>query len=125
MKIKMDDKELIIKYRSRKVYKDIYDKICENTMGINLNEINIKYKVKKENNKIRIFGDTFIYNNYNNCKIIWNNKKYNLVSHLKLEKMNENKNLIEIKLRGIKNIILKGKVYDLLSHLDIKKNENK
>ena len=41
MKIKMDDKELIIKYKSKKVHKDIYDKICENTMGINLNEIHI------------------------------------------------------------------------------------
>ena len=105
MKINVEDKELIIKYRSKKVYKDIYDKICENTMGINLNEIHIKYKIKKEYNKIRIFGDTFIHYNYNNCKIVWNSKIYNLVSHLNLKKININNNMIEIKLRGIKSII--------------------
>ena len=74
MKIKIEDKELIIKYRNKKRFSEIYDKICENTMSINLNEIHIKYKIKREDNKIRIFGDKFIYHNYNNCKIVWNHK---------------------------------------------------
>ena len=84
MKKKVEDKELIIKYRSKKVQKDIYDKICENTIVINLNEIHIKYEIKKGDNIIRIFGDNFIYYNYNNCKIILNYKIYNLVTHLEL-----------------------------------------
>ena len=108
MKINVEDRELIIKYRKNKYHKDIYDRICENTMGINLNEIHIKYEIKKEDNKLRIFGDTFIYNNYNNCKIIWNYKKYNLVSHLDLKEIN--KKFIEIKLRGIKSIIFVNKM---------------
>ena len=90
MKINVEDRELIIKYRKNKYQKDIYDRICENTMGINLNEIHIKFKIKKEDNKLRIFGDTFIKNNYNNCKIILNGKVYDLVSHLDIKK-NENK----------------------------------
>ena len=109
MKIKIEDKELIIKYRNKKRFSEIYDKICENTMSINLNEIHIKYKIKREDNKIRIFGDKFIYHNYNNCKIVWNNKKYNLISHLELK--NKNKNWIEIKLKGIKSIKLAEEIF--------------
>ena len=85
MKINVEDRELIIKYRKNKYQKDIYDRICENTMGINLNEIHIKYAIKKEN-KIRIFGEKFVYNNYNNCKIILNGKVNDLVSHLDIKK---------------------------------------
>ena len=66
MKINVEDRELIIKYRKNKYENDKYDRICENTMGINFNEIQIKYEIKKEDNKLRIFGDTFIKNNYNN-----------------------------------------------------------
>ena len=39
MKIKIEDKELIIKYRQKQFLNDIYDNICENTLGMNLNEI--------------------------------------------------------------------------------------
>ena len=91
MKINVEDRELIIKYRN-KYQKDIYDRICENTMGINLNEIHIKYEIKKEDNYLRIFGDKFIKYNNNNCKIILNGKVYNLVSHLDIKKMKINKN---------------------------------
>ena len=104
MKIKIEDRELIIKYKSKKYHKDIYEIICEDTMGLNLNEIHIKYEIKKEDNEIRIFGDEFIKNNYNICKIILNNKIFNLISHLNLKKMKNKKKFIEIKLRGIKSI---------------------
>ena len=118
MKIKMDEKELIIKYRSKKVYKDIYDKVCENSMGINLNEIHIKYEIKNKNNTIRLFGDKFIDYNYNNCKIVWNYKIYNLKSHLALKKINKNKNTIEIKLKGIKSIIFAQEMFLSCSSLE-------
>ena len=39
MKINVEDRELIIKYKKNKYQKDIYDIICENTMGINLKDI--------------------------------------------------------------------------------------
>ena len=60
MKIKFEEKELIIKYKKKNILKEIYDKIFEDTMGMNLNEIHIKYEIKNEYNKLRIFGDTFI-----------------------------------------------------------------
>ena len=40
-------------------------------------EITIKYNIKKSS-KIRIFGETFVKNNINNCKYIYNNTEYTL-----------------------------------------------
>ena len=65
MNIKYEDRELVIKYKKNKNHKEIYDIICKNTMGINLNEIHIKYEIKKEDNKLRIFGDEFVALNNN------------------------------------------------------------
>ena len=41
-----EERELIIKNRKNKRLKNIYEKLCENTMGMNLNEIHIKYELK-------------------------------------------------------------------------------
>ena len=51
MKIKYEERELTIKYKKIRYIKNLHDKICENTMGINLNEIHIKYKRNKKENK--------------------------------------------------------------------------
>ena len=64
MKIKIGYRKLIIKYSNNSII-NIYDRICENSMGINLNEIRMKYEIKKEDKKLRIFGDEFIKNNIN------------------------------------------------------------
>ena len=50
----------------------------------NLNKIKIKYKVNENDNKIRIFGDTFVKNNRNICYIINNGKKYNLNNYFNI-----------------------------------------
>ena len=105
MKIKVEEREIIIKNRENKYHREIYDKICENTLGMNLNEIHIKYIIKKNDSELKIFGDDFVINNYNNCKFLLNGKKYNLVAYLYIKKRYINKNVVEIKLRGIKNII--------------------
>ena len=47
MKLKIENRELILKYRKKINLYEIKDKICENTMGMNLNEIHIKYEIKK------------------------------------------------------------------------------
>ena len=106
-----EERELIIKNRKNKRLKNIYEKLCENTMGMNLNEIHIKYEIKNKDEEIRIFGNKFVYNNYNICKIILNNKIYNLISHLNLKKMKNKKKFIEIKLRGIKSIIFAQEMF--------------
>ena len=100
-----EERELIIKNRKNKRLKNIYEKLCENTMGMNLNEIHIKYEIKNKDEKIRILGNKFVNNNYNNCKIIVNGKIYSLTTHLDIKKCKINKKIIDIKLRGIKKII--------------------
>ena len=42
------------------------------------NEINIIYNNINNEDKIKIFGKTFINNNKDKCKIIYNNQEYNL-----------------------------------------------
>ena len=56
----------------------------------------IKYKVNKDDETIRIFGDKFIENNNkgfwpwtNKCKIIYNNNEMNLQSFLDVSKDNK------------------------------------
>ena len=64
------------------------------------NEIIIKYKIGNEN-KIRIFGDTFVKNNKSNFQMIINGKNYKLDSFYKIKKENE---ILEIKLKQIRNV---------------------
>ena len=112
-----EERELIIKNRKNKRLKNIYEKLCENTMGMNLNEIHIKYEIKNKDEKIRIFGNKFVNNNYNNCKIILNGKKYNLISHLDIKDRIINGKLLVIKLRGIKSIKNAGDLFSECSSL--------
>ena len=87
----------------------------------NADEITIIYKNKKIDNineeiktdienllgeeisKNKLFGEKFVRNNKNNCKIIINGKEKELVSFYDIEKLEENE-ILEIKLNGIKNI---------------------
>ena len=67
------------------------------------NEINIFYKVDNLK-KIKIFGDTFVEKNKNNCKIIFNNKEYQLNEYFDLDNIVLNENILKIKLKEINNI---------------------
>ena len=95
---------------------DIYKKmnIKEN------NEITINYKIEKNKKEIKIFNHTFISNNKNNCKIIYNDKEYELQEKFKI---NNNDKILTIKLRGIRNITNMGYLFcgceSLLSVPDI------
>ena len=90
---------------------------------MNLNdEITIIYKINGESN-IKIFDDTFVNNNKNNCKIIYKNQEYELTELFKVENIKNNK--LEIKLKNINNIdSMKAMFYEcksLLSLPDISK----
>jgi surface protein len=51
------------------------------------NEENImKYEIKNKNNKIKIFGEAFIKNNSDKCKIVCNNKEYDLMEYFNVKK---------------------------------------
>ena len=113
---------------SSEKYKDyinnnMIDKEEDNKYFILIYKLNIKEKqeiIKKlkedgfpfDDNKdykddvIRLFGNKFVKQNRNNCKIIYNNKKYKLKEYLNEIDINYNHNINEIKLKltGINNI---------------------
>ena len=79
-------------------YKHIIN-ICENRK----NEITLIYKIKEGDNTIKLFGSDFIKNNKNNCYLLIDNKKYELLEKFYLNnKLNEK--YINIKLIENKNI---------------------
>ena len=65
-----------------------------------ISEINIIYYIKEEN-FINIFGFEFVENNKNICKMIINNKEYEISEKYNVQKNNKNK--LKIKLKGIEN----------------------
>jgi len=79
-------------------------KECFNYIEKKFNDsIIIYYKIRKNDAKIKIFGQKFVKNNENNCHIIYKNKKYELMEFLELEKLEKLK-ILEIKLIGISKI---------------------
>ena len=67
-----------------------------------LSEINIIYNTEGYKENIRIFGAKFVKNNKNLCKMIIDNKEYEIKSKYKVKRNNNNK--LKIKLKGINNI---------------------
>ena len=76
---------------------NIYNKMNK----ININEITMIYNINNEN-KIKILDEDFIKNNKDKCKIIYENKEYDLIEEFNIN--NKNINKLEIKLYGINNI---------------------
>ena len=73
-------------------------------------EIKIQYKIKEnaednDTKKIRIFGDKFVENNQDKCKIIIDEKEIDLCTHLDIDSRKINNDIFEIKLKGINKII--------------------
>ena len=70
----------------------------------NINKITIIYKLKTYQQELRIFGNTFVQNNKNKCKLLLNNKLQPLKGLLKRGDI-KNKKIIKIKLIGLNKII--------------------
>ena len=66
-------------------------------------EINIIYDIKEEN-KIRIFGGNFVETNRNICKMIIDNKEYEITKEYNIENYKNNNNKLKIILKGIDNV---------------------
>ena len=68
-----------------------------------ISEISIIYDINKGNNEdINIFGKKFVENNKNICKMLIDNKEYEICEKYNIKSYNNNK--LIIKLRGIDNI---------------------
>ena len=75
-----------------------------NSYIVNNNEVNIIYKIENEFN-IYIFGDEFVNNNKDKCKIVFENKELELASYFYIkDHINDNLNELQIKLKYINNI---------------------
>ena len=66
-----------------------------------ITEINIIYDIK-EGNEIKIFGKEFVKNNKNICKMIIDNKEYEITERYDIKSKKINK--LKIKLEGINNV---------------------
>ena len=66
-----------------------------------ITEINIIYNIKNKE-YIRLFGAEFVENNKNICKMIIDNKVYEIKKDYNVKIYNNNK--LEIKLKGVNNI---------------------
>ena len=64
----------------------------------NLNKMTIIHNIGEKDEKIKIFGDTFVNNNKNNCYIVIEGKQRELCSELVLSKNKKDNNILEIKL---------------------------
>ena len=101
-----------------KTYHNKYTKEKENNANnknvnkeliLNINdidEINIEYKIDNidTSEDIQIFGDDFVQNNNNLCKIIINGNELELCANLSARSIELKNNIFEIKLKGIKKI---------------------
>ena len=82
-------------------------------------EIEMKY-IPKENNddKVQIFGQDFINNNIFKCRIIYNNKEYELTKYFNdINTRYKNQDPFTFKLKGINNITDMSYMFDNCSSL--------
>ena len=75
-------------------------------------EINIIYDINKEN--IKIFGNKFIQNNKSICKMIMDNKEYEITENFNAKNYNNSK--LKIKLKGINNVINLSYMFYIVLH---------
>ena len=89
----------------------------------NSSEINIIYNIDEDENIIQIFGSEFVKNNKKICKMIINNKEYEIIEYYNIKSTNNN--ILKIKLEGINNVTNMSFIFSgctsLLSLPDISK----
>ena len=83
--------------------------------NIKNNEILLRYKVNYKDNKIKLFGKKFVEKNKKSCKIIIDSKEYQLCIHLDKNKIDQNIQILEIKLKINKQLTT---MKDMFSNCD-------
>jgi len=95
-------------------FKEFKDNINKKNSNLNEynNKINITYNIENEN-RIRIFGEEFVQNNKDKCKIIFENDELELNEYFYIKDHNNNiLNKLKIKLKYINNITNMSHIFD-------------
>ena len=95
--------------------KDKFNKIFNIYSKMNIDEINIIYKIKEK--EVRLLGEFFVKNNKNNCKLIINGEEQELYDKYKPELSNIKKDILEIKLKGITKVTNISDMFNYCSSL--------
>ena len=80
-----------------------------------INDINIIYNIKNKGEKVKLFGEGFVKNNKDICKILIENKEYELMEEYNIKNYNEKE--LKIKLIGINNITNMNEIFNGCSSL--------
>ena len=82
--------------------KEKFDNIFNIYTKMNIDEINLQYKV--EDDEVKLFSKIFVENNMNNCKLLINGKEQELKDTYTFGLFRTKKDILEIKLKGITKI---------------------
>ena len=92
---------------NEKNIKKQYDKIMNIYALMNEKDnITIIYKINEGDKEINIFGSFFVKNNKDKCKYIYDGKEYELSKTFDLSNYNKSNGILEIKLIGIKMLLI-------------------
>ena len=75
-----------------------------NEIDDDLNELTIKYLINDKDDKIKIFDETFVNNNKENCILNLFGNEIDLIDYISKEQIKGNNQTLEIKLKKIKKI---------------------
>ena len=81
------------------------------------NENTIKYEIKNGDKNVKIFGNTFVKNNKDKCRIIFNEKEYDLKEYFDITNYKNEKNILEIELKINNNLEDMSYMFDGCSSL--------
>jgi hypothetical protein len=92
-----------------------YNNIFNIYKKMNHDEINIIYNIK-DKNEVKLFGNDFVERNQNNLKLIIDGKEQDIIYKYNIEN-NNNKDILEIKLKGITNVTYMNNMFQLCNSL--------
>ena len=92
---------------------NIYNKMNISEISQKYNEIELFYNINNEDKiegKINIFGQKFVNNNINKCKLLFQNRQYNLMENFDIKNLNVH--VLELKLIGFESITNMSHIFD-------------
>ena len=117
-KIKSDKN--INKFNKNKIDED-KNKIEEEEI-LEPNEVILKYKISKNDKKLKIFGKNFVNNNSQNCTIKFDDKILKIVENIDITKDMKNKEVLEIRLKAINITNMSYMLHDCRTLISLSNN---